>query len=182
MVENNSDSCCEEPEGKGITRLQFLRRVWWWGVGVLGLQALIGTVVSLNPKLAEGSFGRKVQIATVEEVRAMPVGTITYFREQRVYLSRLEGGVLAMYRKCTHLGCVVPWVPNEPSEDDISEHGKFNCPCHGGIYDRFGVVHAGPPPRPLDIFPVTVEGEYVVVDTGTIIKRSKFEESQLKEI
>ncbi len=140
------------------------------------------TAASLNPKIAEGSFGTRVAIATADEVRAMPVGTVAYFREQRLYLSKLEGGILAMYRKCTHLGCVVPWVPEEASEDNVSDEGRFNCPCHGGIYDRFGVVHAGPPLRPLDIFPITIEGENVIVDTGTIIQRDRFEHSQLTQV
>ena len=182
MAENNSCPLGEDPEEKGITRRHLLRRIWWGAIGVLGVQSAAGLVVSLWPRTAEGSFGSRVNIATVTEVRAMPLGTLAYFREQRLYLSKLEGGILAMYRKCPHLGCVVPWVPEDPSEDGLSEKGRFNCPCHGGIYDRFGVVHAGPPPRPLDLFPVVIEGEYVVVDTGTIIQRSKFEASQLTKV
>ncbi len=182
MAENNNCPYRDEPEEKGVTRLQFLRKVWWGALAVLGLQATAGLGVSLWPKIAEGSFGSKVNIGTVEEISAMPVGTVAYFREQRLYLSRVDGGILALYRKCTHLGCVVPWVPDDPSEDEIAGEGRFNCPCHGGIFDRFGVVHAGPPPRPLDIFPITVEGDNVMVDTGVIIKRTKFETSQLTQV
>lgn len=149
---------------------------------MLGLQATAGLGVSLWPRKAEGSFGSKVSIATVAEISAMPVGTVAYYREQRLYLSRVDGGILALYRKCTHLGCVVPWAPGDPSEDEISREGRFNCPCHSGIYDRFGVVHAGPPPRPLDVFPITIEEGNIVVDTGVIIKRSKFETSQLTQV
>jgi len=181
MMENNKTNSGNSENNK-ITRKQFLRKLWWGALGVLGLQAVAATVVSLNPKVAEGSFGSKVNIATVDEVRAMPVGTVAYFSEQRLYISRLEGGILAIYRKCPHLGCVVPWVSDEASEDDIAEKGRFNCPCHGGIYDRYGLVRAGPPPRPLDIFPIEIDGENIVVDTGTIIQREKFEESQLIKV
>lgn len=87
-----------------------------------------------------------------------------------------------MYRKCTHLGCVVPWVPDDPSEDDLMAKGRFNCPCHSSIFDRYGVVRGGPAPRPLDLFPIAIEGGEIIVDTGTVIHRSRFDESQATEI
>ncbi len=141
-----------------------------------------GLVASLWPKLKAGSFGTKIKVASVEEVKAMPVGTIAYFSEQRFYLSRVESGFLALYRKCTHLGCVVPWLVDDPSQDDLAAQGRFNCPCHGGIYDRYGLVHAGPPPRPMDLFPITIENGEVIVDTGTVIERDGFNESQVTKI
>jgi len=49
--------------------------------------------------------------------------------------------VRAMSATCTHLGCQVNW-------DGKAE--RFNCPCHGGVYDATGKVLEGPPPRPLD--------------------------------
>ena len=134
------------------------------------------------PRLKAGSFGTKMSIASVGEARAMPVGTITYFSEQRFYFSRVESGFLALHRKCTHLGCVVPWLPDDPSEDALAAKGRFNCPCHGGIFDRYGVVHAGPPPRPMDIFPISIERGEIIVDTGTTIHRSGFDESQVTKV
>ena len=169
-------------KNKALTRRQFLSRAWWAAGGLLVFELSAGFVASLWPKLKAGSFGSKFSIATVEEVRAMPVGTIAYFREQRFYLSRVESGFLALYRKCPHLGCVVPWAADEVSEDDLAATGRFACPCHGGIYDRYGLVHAGPPPRPMDLFPITIEDGEVMVDTGTIIKRSEFNESQATKI
>ena len=182
MSENLCSSGNCPAEDTGITRRQFLSRAWWVAGGLAAVEMAGGLVFSLWPKLKAGSFGTKVPIATVEEAKAMPVGTITYFMEQRFYLSRVESGFLALYRKCTHVGCVVPWLPDDPSEDDLASKGRFNCPCHGGIFDRYGLVHAGPPPRPLDIFPITIEGGELVVDTGTIIQRSSFDESQVIKV
>ncbi len=149
---------------------------------MLVVEATGGFVASLWPKLRPGSFGSMFSVASVEEARAMPVGTVTYFLEQRFYLSRVESGFLALYRKCPHLGCVVPWLADQPSEDELAAEGRFNCPCHAGVFDRYGVVHAGPPPRPMDLFPITIENGEVVVDTGTVIERSEFDESQVTEI
>ena len=166
----------------GLTRRQFLHRAWWVATGLLVVEATGGFVASLWPKLKAGSFGTKIKVASVEEARAMPVGTVTYFLEQRFYLSRVESGFLALYRKCTHLGCVIPWLTDETSEDDLAAKGRFNCPCHGGIFNRYGVVHSGPPPRPLDLFPISIEKGEVIVDTGTVIERFGFDESQVTKI
>ncbi len=169
-------------EKQGITRRQLLGRLWWGVAGVLGIEALGGLVFSLWPTMKPGSFGTKVKIASLEEARAMPVGAVTYFTEQRFYLSRVDSGLLALYRKCTHVGCVVPWEPDAPSEDELAATGRFNCPCHGAIFDRHGVVKAGPAPRPLDIFPISIEKGEIVVDTGTVVQRTGFDESQATKV
>ncbi|OSX79207.1 hypothetical protein BU14_0084s0022 [Porphyra umbilicalis] len=55
---------------------------------------------------------------------------------------------------CTHLGCVVPWVPAE---------NKFKCPCHGSQYDKQGKVIRGPAPLSLALEHVNVDGDGNVV-------------------
>ncbi|MBI2980600.1 MAG: ubiquinol-cytochrome c reductase iron-sulfur subunit [Chloroflexi bacterium] len=169
-------------EKKAITRRKFLSGAWWAATGLLVVETTGGLVASLWPRLKAGGFGSKVRVASVEEAKAMPVGTVAYFPEQRFYLSRVESGFLALYRRCTHLGCVLPWRADDPSEDNLAGNGRFNCPCHGGIFDRYGVVHAGPPPRPLDLFPISIDGGEVIVDTGTVVSRSSFDESQVTKI
>ena len=56
--------------------------------------------------------------------------------------------------KCTHLGCPVRWIPSAE---------LFMCPCHGGVYFKDGDVAAGPPPQPLQQFPVRVQNGQVQV-------------------
>ncbi len=51
-----------------------------------------------------------------------------------------EQGISAFSAVCTHLGCLVKWVPAEKI---------FYCPCHAGKFDATGKVVAGPPPEPL---------------------------------
>ncbi|MDP6102922.1 MAG: ubiquinol-cytochrome c reductase iron-sulfur subunit [Dehalococcoidia bacterium] len=168
--------------GKGISRRQFLRRAWWGVTGLLAIEMGVGLVASLWPKVKEGSFGTKVSVGSVDEIRAIPIGTVVYHKEARFYLSRVGAGFLALYRRCTHLGCVVPWEANDPSEDDLAALGRLNCPCHGSLFDRYGLVHGGPAPRPLDIFPISVADGEVFVDTGKIVERSTFDESQVTEV
>ncbi len=172
------------PEQKlhGVNRRELLKKVWFGSLGLLLLELSGASIASIWPKTKAGAFGSKISIGTIYEMKNLSVGTIRYHEAGRFYISRVGGGVLALYRKCTHLGCVVPWLPDEPTEDKLASLGRFNCPCHASIFDRYGVVHAGPAPRPLDLFPVKVEGNQVFVDTGTIIQRAAFEQSQVTEV
>jgi cytochrome b6-f complex iron-sulfur subunit len=81
-----------------------------------------------------------------------------------------DGGFLAVSRKCTHLGCTVPWVDKEK---------KFACPCHGSAFDIRGEVISPPAPRALDLYPVVIENNVIKVDTRSPIKRSEFRTDQL---
>ena len=73
-------------------------------------------------------------------------------------LAGMEQGIVALYQKCPHLGCRVPQCVTSQ---------WFECPCHGSQYNRVGEKKAGPAPRGMDRFPVTVAGNGdVTVDTG----------------
>ncbi len=167
------------PQEKGITRRNFLRYGLWAGLWVLAAESLAATVASLWPKVKAGGVGSLIAAGQVGD---FPVGSVTYFPEAHFYLSRVEPGFLALNRKCTHLGCVIPWQKDEQTEDRLSLKGRFNCPCHGGIYDRYGQVIAGPPPRPMDLHPIIIEGDKISVDTGKTILRQIYDTSQVARV
>jgi cytochrome b6-f complex iron-sulfur subunit len=86
----------------------------------------------------------------------LPVGgtkAITYGGVSTLVL-RTPESLRAFSLVCTHLGCIVEWQTNKK---------EFYCPCHDGRYDEFGDVLAGPPPIPLEQFPVRIEGDTVIV-------------------
>ncbi len=66
---------------------------------------------------------------------------------------------IALYQRCVHLGCTVPF-----RDDCVS----FKCPCHGSHYNVNGEYLDGPAPRSLDRFALSFNGEDVIVDTGTL--------------
>jgi cytochrome b6-f complex iron-sulfur subunit len=74
----------------------------------------------------------------------------------------LQAGVVALYQTCPHLGCRVP---------ECATSQWFECPCHGSKYNQVGEKKAGPAPRGMDRFPMTISasGE-LLVDTGTVIQ------------
>jgi cytochrome b6-f complex iron-sulfur subunit len=70
-------------------------------------------------------------------------------------------GLMALYMRCVHLGCRVPWCA--PSQG-------FECPCHGSRYNAIGQYFGGPAPRNLDRFAVENQGGRLIIRTGTIIQ------------
>ncbi len=81
------------------------------------------------------------------------------------------GGLVALYWKCPHLGCTVPWSPSfdggQVNFPGVT--GWFRCPCHGSTYSRAGVRVFGPAPRPMDTMAVSVNGDGSLnINTGKI--------------
>ncbi len=87
-------------------------------------------------------------------------GWTTEEEEVAVYVLTENGrDVLAMSNICTHLGCRARWIP---------EREQFFCPCHNGVYDKYGSVVSGPPPRPLDEFKTKVEGDDLFIQLPAV--------------
>jgi len=172
-----------DEEALGVTRRQFLNR----SLGGMFAFALSGfgaaCIAFLWPTL-KGGFGSKITVGSLADSLAtltekkMPI----YNPEGRFYLNPYpkssvakakgiaaysavvpgyEAGVVALYQKCPHLGCRVPWCASSQ---------WFECPCHGSQYNRVGEKRAGPAPRGMDRFVVEVKGDTVTVDTKTVLQ------------
>ncbi len=72
-----------------------------------------------------------------------------------------ERSVLALWRKCPHLGCQVPQL--------CAESQWFECLCHGSKYTVLGEKRDGPAPRGMDRFEVIVENGVYIVDTRQVV-------------
>jgi cytochrome b6-f complex iron-sulfur subunit len=71
-----------------------------------------------------------------------------------VLLQPTAGEFLALSAVCTHLGCIVKWV---------ADSEEFLCPCHGGRFSPAGQVLGGPPPKPLAVYGVSIEGDEILI-------------------
>jgi cytochrome b6-f complex iron-sulfur subunit len=74
------------------------------------------------------------------------------------YQGLTANGLMALYQKCAHLGCRVPFC---------QQSQWFECPCHGSKYNYAGEWQLGPAPNGLQRFPVKMEGGQIKVDTGS---------------
>jgi len=149
-----------------LSRRQFLGIAWGGSFALFFAQTAVAFLKFIKPGSA-GGFGGRVYAGKIEE---FAIASINRILAGRFYISRTEDGVIAMWQKCTHLGCAVPWVPEED---------QFHCPCHGSLYNHVGEVIGGPAPRPLDYFPLDISSGEVWVDTSQPTERSKFDPSQL---
>ena len=153
------------------SRRSFLTKLWF-ALGLVALAEFIAVAFAfLRPGKPEVRRENADAIVAAGEVNSFTPNSVTAFVRGRFYLSRLaDGGFLALSRKCTHLGCTVPWVAKE---------NKFVCPCHASAFDISGNVISPPAPRALDMYAVMIENDMVKVDTGKPIKRSEFKTEQV---
>ena len=164
--ETNEEAVATEP-----SRRSFLNKIWI-ALGLVALAEVVAVVFAfLRSNKSKTRQADSHAIITAGAASKFEPNSITAFVRGRFYLARLEdGGFLALSRKCTHLGCTVPWDEKEM---------KFACPCHASAFDITGSVINSPAPRPLDIYPIFIENNVVKVDTSKPIKRNQFEVSQV---
>jgi len=96
---------------------------------------------------------------SVGKLAEFPVGAVrtVLVADRPVFVIRTADEVRAFSAICTHLQCVVQYS---------SEHKRFECPCHGGVYAIDGSNIAGPPPRPLEELTVTIAEGSILVRVG----------------
>ena len=165
-----------DEEELGVTRRQFFNRGVLTGMA-LSLSGFGAAALAFLWPAGAGSAGTKVAVGSVDDVeRAFDDKQPFYNASAKVYiqpypkddldkarqvypstiLAGMEQGYVALYQKCPHLGCRVPWCQTSQ---------WFECPCHGSKYNRVGEKRGGPAPRGMDRFPLEVSGGQIVVDT-----------------
>jgi cytochrome b6-f complex iron-sulfur subunit len=161
----------KEQKSAEPNRRSFLN-ILWIVLGCVALAEFIAVVFAfLRPRKLKVQQKTPDSIITAGAVESFKPNSVTAFVRGKFYLARLQdGGFIALSRTCTHLGCTVPWVPEEM---------RFACPCHGSRFDITGNVMDAPAPRPLDIYPISIENKIIKVDTRKPIKRSSFQTEQL---
>jgi cytochrome b6-f complex iron-sulfur subunit len=73
----------------------------------------------------------------------------------------VDASVLALFRKCPHLGCQIPQLCDQSQ--------WFECLCHGSKYTVLGEKRAGPAPRGMDRFNVEMDNKTYVIDTSELV-------------
>ena len=153
-----------------VSRRTILQIGFWSGLGAF-IAGIAACGVDLIYPTSIAGFGGTVSAG---EVSKFPPGSKTQIVEGRfwmVHLTQEQGGpgLLALWWKCPHLGCTVPWKDTFVWPDPTTgapKKGWFRCPCHGSTYTDAGVRVFGPAPRSMDTMKLTIENGRVIVDTG----------------
>ncbi len=139
-----------------MDRRKFLNLGWKIGGGLLGLAAGWTLFESLRP-LAGTTTGGSIKVGPTS---AFPDESATYLTSGRLYVTSVQGTIFALSQKCPHLGCRVPYCDSS---------GRFECQCHGSVFDLGGEWLDGPAPRGMDQYPVTIDNDVVTVDTSVVL-------------
>jgi menaquinol-cytochrome c reductase iron-sulfur subunit len=158
---------------KHLSRREFTLAVTTVVGGAMGLAVGLPAIGYLiGPALKTSESEGWIPLGKVDQV---PVGTPTLFNFSRTKVNGWErtvstygvfvlitedNQVSALSNICTHLACRVNWQ---------EENQEFVCPCHSAKFDKDGNVLDGPPPRPMDTYPVKVDenGTLLVYFGGT---------------
>lgn len=149
-------------------RRDFLARIWKWGAGLIGAAGVWTSWDILRPTTPAG-FGGVVKAVPAELI---PDTGVLEISTARGYLTRVNGEVVALWWKCPHLGCRVPWCESS---------GQFECPCHGSVFNRAGEYRSGPSPRGMDRFRVEIIDGVVSIDTGAVAEGPPLDFESLDE-
>ena len=143
-----------ETSQKKINRREFLNLAWLASLGFFMIDIAGITYFFAMPRFKEGEFGGIFTAGRVSEL-PQPGSPPVNFPKVKLWLSNTDQGVMAIYKVCTHLGCLYSWSDQE---------NKFICPCHGSQFEANGEYIRGPAPRSLDRFAVKI-----VSADGTIL-------------
>jgi len=133
------------------------------GIGLPSLVYLVGPSLQANAVqewIRIGSASKvEIGVPTLYKVKTeRRVGWNVTEEELAVYVLTENGSdFTAVSNICTHLGCRVRWIDGKD---------QFFCPCHNAVFAKNGEVVAGPPPKPLEKYPVKVENDQLYILVG----------------
>jgi cytochrome b6-f complex iron-sulfur subunit len=146
------------PDGS-VSRRGFIKYALLGFSGIATAAGVLTPVIAyLWPpgKGAAAAGGGPVAVAATED---LPPGTgqVYSVNNKPVIVVSTPDGYKALSAVCTHLGCIVFW--NEQRQ-------VIACPCHEAYFGTNGAVISGPPPAPLEVYRVQVEGDQIYVEGG----------------
>jgi cytochrome b6-f complex iron-sulfur subunit len=163
------------PIEEDVSRRRFIRLSFFSGLGVTLLGSVGLFLDYFYPRHVKG-FGGPVPAGKVTDYPqgAQPVHNldgqfwIAYLDPKETRKGGTGGadGFLALWHKCPHLGCTVPWRQEFEFEGD---KGWYRCPCHGSTYTKAGVRVYGPAPHGMNVMEIDIDkAGNIVVQTGKI--------------
>src|SRR5207244_7151095 len=150
-------------------------------LAIFGAQFGGASIAFLWPNL-KGGFGSTINAGSVNDIKAQIQQTNQpfYYGAGRFYVVPYTGsgkdeatgvdyvsegyvipglGLMALYQRCVHLGCRVPFC---------QQSQWFEGPCPGSKYNRAGEYELGPAPTGFERFKISVSNGRLMVDTSDV--------------
>lgn len=123
--------------------------------GGLWISGMLAPVLAyLWPAKSRGPVRSNVKVGSVDD---FPVGSSKMVHEagQPILVIRSSAAQFKAFSAiCTHLGCIVAWD---------KDRRVITCPCHAAVFSAEGKVISGPPPKPLNEYPIMIIGKEILV-------------------
>lgn len=162
IVNNSSDNSLTnnltDVDEKSFTRRGFVK-IAVGGVAI-AYAAAIGYPIYryLNSPVEKSIAEAAVKDVSLPNADKLPKGSALIFKfgvRPALLIHHADDTWIALSAVCTHMGCTVAY--NQAA-------ARIECHCHGGVYDgKTGENIAGPPPRPLTKFDITLNEGSVTV-------------------
>ena len=135
----------------------------WLSTAALAGSAAISALANFVFLKPRATYGQPSRFA-IGRPEDYPPGARMSLDARRICVVREGNQIAAISTTCTHLGCIV----------SVADTG-FACPCHGSRYDQDGNVTAGPAPKALAWYQVTLapNGD-LEVDTNAQVNPGTF--------
>lgn len=140
-----------------IGRRSFLDYLFGTSLAALAGAVLYPILHYLVPPKVKEVTAASVAVAKASELAPNAARIVPFGGKPAIVVRTPEGEVRAFTAICTHLACTVQYR---------TDFTHIWCACHDGHYDLHGQVLAGPPPRPLEEFKVTVKDDDVIISRG----------------
>jgi len=150
------------------SRRKLLLSFWFGAQAILAALIVIPGIRYFIQPLFEKAQSQRIQLGDLRAIPENEPTQVDYSVLQRagyevkqhqnfVYVLREQGKVKVFSPVCTHMGCNVRWD---------SQSQEYQCPCHGGKYNKEGQVIAGPPPHALHQYSADVKDGALWITLG----------------
>lgn len=141
-------------EEKERTRRNFLTQILAGWIILSFLPAVYGIVRYLTPSIVRDRLISNLDIGKIADIPSDGAKIVRIEKKAIAVVRTGEGQVRAFSAVCTHLGCIVQYVP---------DRHLFHCNCHGSEFDLTGKNIAGPAPAPLQPYRTELRGTDVFI-------------------
>jgi len=137
-----------------VTRRTFLNTLFGGWLAALAAGSAYALIRFIFPTLGKEPDFVILNKADFLDIPVNSVKPFAWGGKVGLFFKKEDGTTRALKGVCTHMECNITYRP------DVK---RFYCACHKGWFDENGKNIEGPPPKPLEIFDMTIEGDKLII-------------------